>query len=96
MEQNLTREKYDSLKYTCETRGNNGEWRSGRKFVRRGRQWVTIAFLTNDGTPLMSSYSVYDVRIDGQVLEYDKYLTNSKRPEPFKKTYPATEEDARF
>ena len=82
MKQNLTREQYDKLKFDCEVQ-YSGNWTGNRKFVRRGRNWVIVAFLCNDGTPLITHYSVGNVRINGQRLAYTKYLTNPKRPEPF-------------
>lgn len=83
MNQNLTIEQYNKL-IDCEVfHINKMEW-VARKFVRRGKQWVVIAFLSNDGkTPLMCSYNASNVRVGGKILRYSQFITNPKNPEPF-------------
>lgn len=64
----------------CEVRSSSMEWRNGWKFIRRGRQWCKVAIITMNGSIFVVNKSVYDVRVDNKELQYDRYITNPKKP----------------
>lgn len=66
----------------CEVLYNYTEWRSGHKFLRRGRAWITCLSPYRNNQWLVVRRQHTDVRVNGQILPYiSKHsLTNPLRP----------------
>jgi len=66
----------------CEYRGSNGVWFKAT-FHSRARQTATILITMQDGSKIKSKRSVFDVRINGEILPYKSRYEFTNRFNPF-------------
>jgi hypothetical protein len=66
----------------CEVLYNYTEWRTGHKFLKRGRKSVTVLAPYRKDQWMAISRSCFDVKINGVRLDYmSRYeFTNPKQP----------------
>lgn len=77
----ITKQQFDKLRNCTVT--INGESRI-RKFVRRGRVWVTVASYHKISGIVLVKYHCGNVYVDGKQLLYIPYYSFTNPKNPFK------------
>lgn len=77
----MTKEFYETLR-PCSVYEYTGQWSNDWRFVRRGKRWVVVAYITAVGHVYTAKRIHYNVAIAGRRLAYGRRQPNPLQPEP--------------